>query len=350
MAPRDAERKFGSITENTDDEGSETNSTVTDKQVPNDAEGLSNEYVLNVAFLSFVGFLLVQAFFALIANSQAMLADSEAMSVDALTYLFNLMAERVKTRPFSVEELELPETQRLYRRELQRLYLELIPPAVSIMTLMGVTLVTLKEALSSLFGESPTDSDDDDVSVPIMLLFSGANLLLDIVNVTCFAQANSIYGLDITRPSSRKQTMELGVSEDVAYESTSLLNSDKRVVYDNADDVELVNLNMCSAWTVRSPFYMCALPFHLCSLTHNLLFNLWQHVCADTMRSAAVLIAAILATTISSIDGAVADSIAAIAVSLIIFLSILPLLRGLLITARQLKALQKNPPLNSIEV
>lgn len=249
MAPRDVERTFADRL--VEDEGSETNSIVSDKKAHTDTERLSNEYVLNVAFLSFVGFLLVQAVFALIANSQAMLADSEAMSVDALTYLFNLMAERVKTRPFSASELELPEKQRSYQRELQRLYLELIPPALSIMTLIAVTVMTLKEAFSTLFGSSPMDSDGDgDVSVPIMLLFSGANLLLDIVNVSCFAQANSIYGLDITKPSSRKQTMEL--SEDVAHECTHLLHSDARVVYDDADDVELVNLNMCSAWTVRS--------------------------------------------------------------------------------------------------
>jgi Co/Zn/Cd efflux system component len=59
----------------------------------------TNEYVLNVAFYSFVGFMSVQAVFALIANSEAMLADSEAMSVDAFTYLFNLWAERIKKEP-----------------------------------------------------------------------------------------------------------------------------------------------------------------------------------------------------------------------------------------------------------
>jgi hypothetical protein len=61
----------------------------------------TNEYVLNVAFYSFVGFMSVQAVFALIANSEAMLVDSEAMSVDAFTYLFNLWAERIKREPLS---------------------------------------------------------------------------------------------------------------------------------------------------------------------------------------------------------------------------------------------------------
>lgn len=246
MAPKDSNRTFGSFTDDTE-EGSETNSVVSNKEQEDD-EGLSNEYVLNVAFLSFVGFLLVQAVFALIANSQAMLADSEAMSVDALTYLFNLMAERVKKRPYSAAELQLTETQRSYRREMQRLYLEFIPPALSILTLIAVTVMTLREAFSTLFGSGLTD-DDDNVSIPIMLLFSGANLLLDIVNVTCFAQANSVYGLDIMKPSSRKKTMELGTSGEAAHESTNLLQSEKTVIYDD-DDLELVNLNMCSAWTV----------------------------------------------------------------------------------------------------
>ena len=57
----------------------------------------SNEYVLNVAFFSFVSFLILQAVFAIIAHSQSMLADCEAMGVDALTYLFNLLAERLST-------------------------------------------------------------------------------------------------------------------------------------------------------------------------------------------------------------------------------------------------------------
>eukprot|EP00523_Entomoneis_sp_CCMP467_P022842 CAMPEP_0168830148 /NCGR_PEP_ID=MMETSP0727-20121128/1381_1 /TAXON_ID=265536 /ORGANISM="Amphiprora sp., Strain CCMP467" /LENGTH=137 /DNA_ID=CAMNT_0008883369 /DNA_START=197 /DNA_END=607 /DNA_ORIENTATION=+ len=89
----------------------------------NAVKPMSNEEVLNVAFFSFVGFVVFQAVFALIAKSQSMLADSEAMTVDAVTYLFNLCAERIKNRPPKEAELRLKPKQRKYQRELRRLSL-----------------------------------------------------------------------------------------------------------------------------------------------------------------------------------------------------------------------------------
>ena len=211
----------------------------------------TNEYVLNVAFFSFIGFVVFQSIFALIAHSQAMLADSQAMAVDALTYLFNLLAERIKNRPITEHELTLPTPVRSYRRELQRLYLEVIPPALSVITLIVVTIMTLQEACGTLWGDDNEDEEDENVSVTIMLLFSAGNLLLDIVNVTCFAKAQSAFGLDVVQkdqPSVR----------DSIIESTRLIAA----LGDDDDDEEeegngvcerttgLVNLNMCSAWTV----------------------------------------------------------------------------------------------------
>lgn len=281
----------------------------------------SNEYVLNVAFYSFVFFVVFQAVFALIANSQSMLADSEAMSVDALTYLFNLCAERIKSRPFDKEELELPEKERTYRRELSRLYLELVPPSISVLTLIVVTIITTQEALNTLMGEEDGDAEDD-VSVPIMLLFSGANLLLDIVNVTCFARANSTFGLDVVQKENL--TISEGIREarlgkehgDVATENTRLVSDREEPSLEDGRRQPL-ELNMCSAWT---------------------------HVCADTLRSAAVLIAATFAYTLEPIPPATADSVAAIAVSVIIFVSLFPLIQGLIITALEISHLHRNPP------
>jgi hypothetical protein len=39
------------------------------------SEAVTNEYVLNVAFLSFLGFTTLQCFFAVMARSQSMMAD-----------------------------------------------------------------------------------------------------------------------------------------------------------------------------------------------------------------------------------------------------------------------------------
>lgn len=61
-----------------------------------------------------------------------------------------------------------------------------------------------------------------------------------------------------------------------------------------------------------------------------------KHICADTLRSAAVLIAAGISFIFDSVSSAQADSAAAIAVSVTILVSLIPLLRGLFVTARQI--------------
>lgn len=222
-----------------------------------DSDTPSNEYVLNVAFLSFVLFMALQGFFALVANSQSMLADSEAMSVDALTYLFNLLAERIKNRPPTEKELLLPLIVREHNKEMKRLYLELIPPLISVTTLIAVTIVTLKEAFHTLYGEG---AEEEDVSANLMLFFSGLNLLLDVVNVTCFARAHQAYGLQKTYDSSSLSQEESNLlernprrdeEEEGERRPITCLPSDHET-HDSFFEAWFgnVNLNMCSAWTV----------------------------------------------------------------------------------------------------
>ena len=240
----------------------------------------STEYVLNFAFYSFVGFILFQAGFAVIANSESMMADCEAMAVDAMTYLFNLCAERIKNKPFSERELALPADKRALRREEQRLWLELIPPAFSVTCLIVIVIMTLKESIAEFRRTGEGGGDDDDVSVPIMLLFSGANLLLDFVNVACFARSGSTFGLQTVRDEHNEIRSSIrGLREK---EQQSLLASvngggdddenhmDPEIVASNGGgndtkygsmvsatssrrkqpSATVVNLNMCSAWTV----------------------------------------------------------------------------------------------------
>lgn len=208
----------------------------------------------------------VQAFFALIANSESMLADSEAMSVDALTYLFNMCAERIKNRPYSEVELSLPTPVRVRRRTMKRLYLELVPPLISVTTLVIVTVYVLNDSLHTLFGTDPEfEKTKDDVDVGVMLLFSGINLLLDIVNVTCFARANQAFGLQSvgSKSTDRKQKRtndlvkmtsvgaEVELNEIIATESTRLV-ADEDAARMEKENPYGPNLNMCSAWTVSS--------------------------------------------------------------------------------------------------
>jgi Co/Zn/Cd efflux system component len=216
---------------------------------PAQPQETTNEYVLGVAFWTFLLFLIAEAFFAVIAGSQAMLEDAEAMTVDALTYLFNLAAERVKNRPYTEEEKRLPPSVLDYRRERLRLYLEVIPPLISVATLGIVTVLAIKDALESLAAPKEEESA---VNVNLMIIFSAGNMLLDIVNVGCFAKAHQAYGLSTVKREPRSsyrsaRNMELeGLLQKDHADNLSAPSEDS----DESEATTSINLNMCSAWTV----------------------------------------------------------------------------------------------------
>lgn len=81
-------------------------------------------------------------------------------------------------------------------------------------------------------------------------------------------------------------------------------------------------------------------------LTHLLVLRFFslQHVCADTLRSSAVLVAAIISFLWPDlVSGELADSMATVVVSVIILVSLVPLLNGLFKTSRQIVALSTDP-------
>jgi Co/Zn/Cd efflux system component len=223
----------------------------------------------NVAFATFLGFTLVQFVFALAARSEAMLADCAAMSVDAVTYLFNFGAERLKHRDDTEEEKLLPPDVLHRRRKLQRLYLELFPPLISVVTLLAVTVVALRKAIETILKDNRDLENPPDVM--IMLVFSALNLLLDAVNVTCFARAEQAHVMGLPtvvmqhheRGSSTEMTVLLEKHDEnndatASYSATdaemsSNLSSNEDDDDDSTTSHEL-NLNMCSAWTVGSHF------------------------------------------------------------------------------------------------
>jgi hypothetical protein len=185
------------------------------------------------------------------------------MYVDVVTYLFNFLAERLKHgHDTSISARAL---------RLRRLYLELIPPSISVVTLMIVTILALSQAFDTLF----TVIDDDGEDAPdlqIMLVFSALNLLLDFVNVSCFARVDQAAGF-IGDPHHQHLDHSSSHSATVATETTPLVvDSSVQLLYvadnkngnggvddaadddnDSCDSSELpggINLNMCSAFTV----------------------------------------------------------------------------------------------------
>jgi hypothetical protein len=183
------------------------------------------------------------------------------MYVDVVTYLFNFLAERLKhAHDSSISARAL---------RLRRLYLELIPPSISVVTLLIVTVLALQKAFTSLFAHH----DGDDFQPPdlnIMLAFSALNLLLDGVNVGCFARVDQTAGFIGDHHNSEHSEDQATVATETTplVESSSLTlppmdmgsNSNYSGVdndpdeFDSQDSTEIpggINLNMCSAFTVR---------------------------------------------------------------------------------------------------
>ena len=207
-------------------------------------EGPSNNDVLGIAFYSFLGFTIVQTSFAIRAKSSAMMADSSAMFVDAGTYLCNMLAERLKSRALSKEEELLPQQVLQHKLKLQKLYLESFPPLFSVITLLYLTFATFQGSVITLFGPADTVVDDEEEpNLKLMMFFSFLNLLLDIVNVTCFARVNQA----VMTPANFDTNTEKSPLIQNDGTSTTL---DTSLDDDEMLEDELINLNMCSAWTV----------------------------------------------------------------------------------------------------
>mmetsp|Transcript_7162 Transcript_7162/g.12993 ORF Transcript_7162/g.12993 Transcript_7162/m.12993 type:complete len:385 (-) Transcript_7162:198-1352(-) len=343
----------------------------------------SNETLLCVAFVSFMGWSALQAVVALIAKSDAMMGDCAAMAVDALTYGFNLCAERKKNQDelinqsmeeSEIESLALTEEdaaeedgyednnndiantndnntttnnnhdnvewsklERQLQSRKRHLHLEIIPPVMSVTILMVVISVVLHNAIQTLILDLHRSEKEQSIpDLDLMFKFTTANLVLDLVNVTCFARANHLMGYktgDNEEKMDRDQKCDVvdtdgdnGIYDAVESipevgndgsddeEQSSEYLADQPIDSEGVDEEDRVNLNMCSAYT---------------------------HVFADTLRSIAVIIATIIARTVDSVTPEVADATAAVIVSLIIFLSLVPLFRGLINTWYELRSIAR---------
>jgi len=339
---------------------------------PFDSSGLkkpSNETLLCVAFVSFMGFTTVQSVVALIAKSEAMMGDSAAMAVDALTYGFNLYAERKKNEDSGIAQVhgteevgielnaasigdgtnttthlaEKVKLERQLQRRRRHLHLELVPPLMSVSILMVVIGFVLQNSVHTLVLDAHrSEKEQARPNLILMTTFSSLNLLVDVVNVTCFARAKHLMGYNTNDNMEKKGAQEYDVIDnsdeiegdngalfevhgsipvengsDVQQQlddSSNSITSNEHVESEENDEDERMNLNMCSAYT---------------------------HVFADTLRSIAVIIASVIAQTVESVTPEVADATAAVIVSFIILVSVLPLARGLFHTWRELRSITR---------
>jgi Co/Zn/Cd efflux system component len=327
----------------------------------------TNERLLCTAFVSFLSFALLQMSFAAVAQSQAMMGDAAAMIVDAMTYLFNWIAERRKNHLDSlVSGLANPART---KRKLE-LHMEIVPPLISVVTLVIVIILVLRRSVHILVLDRHRSRDQQgNPNVGLMMIFSILNLFLDALNVFCFAQAKHLTGYSATnndeteplddpctqrkdaphcahRHRANRNYCEVDVqTSDFDDDETGIElaeNQDSQLHYRNADNGDCqptaksrafptaesqgdsdalfrtdesgnnhANLNMCSAFT---------------------------HVFADTLRSIAVIVAAVFSELFpGTLSPEEADATAAVVVSVLILLSLLPLIKGLWSSVSELR-------------
>jgi Co/Zn/Cd efflux system component len=328
-------------------------------------EASTNERLLCTAFVSFMSFALVQLSFAVVAGSQAMVGDAAAMIVDALTYLFNWVAERRKNHLDSlVHGLNNPART---RRKME-LHMEIIPPLVSVVTLVIVIVLVLKRSVHILLLDRHRSRDQQgNPNVGLMMIFSVLNLFLDALNVYCFAQANHLTGYSVSRSDEDDEQYTNGNDLNHRHHRTKQRYRELDAqTNDRLDDSGLELPNRLS-----SPMEHCgngdsvttSRPSHAASADehgapdglfrrregqhshhHHANLNMcsaFTHVFADTLRSIAVIVAAAVAEIFpSAVTPEEADSAAAVIVSIMILLSLIPLVQGLLMSLSELQAIR----------
>jgi len=302
-----------------------------------------------------------------------MLTDCAAMTVDCITYFFNFWAERLKHKHTITNENnnnnnnngdQLSAYERQYQKKMRLLLLELAPPFISVSTLAAVTVIALKQAIEILLDTSDPTDNQQPPDLFLMLLFSGINFVLDGVNVLCFARANQAKGLPegmtavmnpsagyVTTEQAEKcpshhhslQKKEKGSKRDGGNETmnemTGLLSTSSRSDDTKAPDTVATTVSEEEAESSddddnNSTSHRGGLNLNMCSA--------WTHICADTLRSIAVLVAAGFAFLFPNLlTPANADSWGAIVVSIVIIISLMPLVEGLYVTAWEIYNLYK---------
>lgn len=167
--------------------------------------------------------------------------------------------------------------------EKRRLKLELFIPLVSMLALMGTSCYVLDDATQTIraggtFGTSSTNAN-------IMLIFSCVGLAMDFISVFSFTFIQGFMGFELKDKHGDNQGIEVAS-----------------------------NTNMCSAYS---------------------------HVLADTGRSIAAIVAAVVAMTCPNVNAGLSDAWGSVVITIIIFLSLIPLAVGLVQKVQQLYALNQ---------
>jgi Co/Zn/Cd efflux system component len=337
-------------------------------------EDTTNERLLCTAFVSFMSFALVELSFAVVAGSQAMMGDAAAMIVDALTYLFNWVAERRKT---DLDSLVLGMNNPVRTRRKLELHTEIIPPLVSVATLIVVIVLVLRRSIHILILDRHRSRDQQgNPNVGLMMIFSVLNLFLDGLNVACFARANHLAGFSVASDDDEEEETDVQCTNlsDPNHRRHRTKQNYRQLDGQTSDGLDDSGLELSNVQSSAHEYHIsdngntCIVsrPSHISPpVEHggpdglfrrgqhehaNLnMCSAFTHVFADTLRSVAVIVAAGVAEAFpSTVTPEEADATAAVVVSAMILLSLIPLLQGLYRSLSELQAIQSEEKAESV--
>ena len=290
----------------------------------------SNSFLLALASVSFFVFAVAQTIFAIAGHSDSMLGDSLTMFIDVVTYLANMYSERRKgglstNWVYIVRGLfckTVNSDPKHYPRATGRtlLILETFSPAISLFSLLSVTIYIVNKACATL--KAPSGATPN---IQYMLCFSSINLLIDFVNIGAFylgAPSGHDHHEDEKRKASHPSSHAL------------CTNSPKPACYDSCCSDPSMPASAAATPSTAPPspaasetgVVSVSLPV---PVPQNLnMFSAHTHLMADTLRSVSVFGSGLLCLT-AGVDPSKADAWGAIVIGVIIAMSSVPLVTGL---------------------
>jgi len=247
-----------------------------------------NQDLLGFAATSFLLFFIAEFIAAAISGSLSLLADAAAMAVDVATYGCNMMAERIKER------------DGINSRK-ARVMIEVIIPGFAIMTLFGVTIYFTWVAVGVL--QTHEADKDDNVNIVYLYAFSSVNFVIDVLCIGMFYFRGSEVFLE------RRQALLPQLSLDTSIHSN--------------DSDEFGSLDGDDFYQEKSPSSSSTQGKAVDRRNLNMI-SAFAHMGGDSLRTVSVLAAALI-STLSGASVDLCDAWAAIVVSGIIVLFMLPL-------------------------
>ena len=243
-------------------------------------------------------------------------------SVDVATYGFNMLAERAKDRDH-------------LNTITSRFYIEVLIPIFAILTLFSVTIYFTLEAIEVL---QNSNRGDDNINVMYLYGFSGANLVIDITCVAMFCcRGRDVFiekkeflpqlSLDtsIDDNDDDDDMDEFGRLDDDIYKPNSLIKNTAGISNNNKNDSLTTNASTSSTLSFTNNSITSTEISSKQEKKNLNMMSAFAHVSGDSLRTISVLVAAIVSTvTGASVDAC--DAWAAIVVSLMIVVFMLPLL------------------------